>query len=414
MKLEWFIARRISGKSYNKGVSSTVVKIAVAAVALSVAVMIVSMSVIIGFKDEIMDKVVGFGSCINIVNRETGGNYETLPISSKQDFYPSIENEQGIKHIQRYVMKPAILKSGADILGVVIKGVGEEYDFKFFEENMLEGHPPTITSGEPKSDSMLISKRMADLLNLSLGDKVVAYFVQDPPRMRKYTVSGIYQTGLEDYDQIFCLTDMADIQKLNGWTDDQISGFEVMIDDFAQLDDMSSLVREFAGYQIAEDGSMLRVSNVKDNNRQLFDWITLTEMNVYVILGIMFFVAFVNMSTAMLIIIFERAPMIGIMKAVGSTNWLIRKIFIIQSVYITGRGVIIGNIVAVVLILLEQTFKLVALNPESYYVDHVPAEFQIWYFLAIDLGTLLVMSLMLVIPSLAISKMEPAKVVSFR
>ena len=158
---------------------------------------------------------------------------------------------------------------------------------------------------------------------------------------------------------------------------------------------------------------MLRVSNVKDNNRQLFDWITLTEMNVYVILGIMFFVAFVNMSTAMLIIIFERAPMIGIMKAVGSTNWLIRKIFIIQSVYITGRGVIIGNIVAAVLILLEQTFKLVALNPESYYVDHVPAEFQIWYFLAIDLGTLLVMSLMLVIPSLAISKMEPAKVVSF-
>lgn len=414
MKLEWFIARRISGKTYNKGVSSTVVKIAVAAVALSVAVMIVSMAVIIGFKDEIMDKVVGFGSCINIINRETGGNYETLPISAKQDFYPSIENEQGIKHIQRYLMKPAILKSGADILGVVIKGVGEEYDFKFFEDNMVEGHPPIIKSGTTKSDSMLISKRMADILNLSLGDKVVAYFVQDPPRMRKYTVSGIYQTGLEDYDKLFCFTDMADIQKLNGWNDDQISGFEVMVDDFDKLDEMSSLVREFAGYQIAEDGSMLRVSNVKDNNRQLFDWITLTEMNVYVILGIMFFVAFVNMSTAMLIIIFERAPMIGIMKAVGSTNWLIRKVFIIQSIYITGRGVIIGNIVAAVLILLEQTFKLVALNPESYYVDHVPAEFQFWYFLAIDLGTLLVMSLMLVIPSLAISKMEPAKVVSFR
>lgn len=413
MKLEWFIARRISGKTYNKGVSSTVVKIAVAAVALSVAVMIVSMSVIIGFKDEIMDKVVGFGSCVNIVNRETGGNYETMPISSEQDFYPSIENEPGINHIQRYVMKPAILKSGADILGVIIKGVGSEYDFSFFEENMVEGSAPKLVAGQ-KSDSMLISKRMADLLNLSVGDKLVSYFVQDPPRMRKYTVSGIYQTGLEDYDKMFCFTDMADIQKINGWNENQISGFEVMIDDFSKLEEMSSLVREYAGYQISDDGSMLRVTNVKDNNRQLFDWITLTEMNVYVILAIMFFVAFVNMSTAMLIIIFERAKMIGIMKAVGSTNWLIRKVFIIQSVYITGRGVIIGNIVAAVLILLEQYFHLVGLDPTSYYVDHVPAEFQLWYFIAIDLGTLLVMSLMLVLPSYAISKMEPAKVVNFR
>lgn len=413
MKLEWFIARRISGKSYNKGVSSTVVKIAVAAVALSVAVMIVSMSVIIGFKNEIMDKVVGFGSCVNIVNRETGGNYETMPISSEQDFFPSIENEQGINHIQRYVMKPAILKSGADILGVIIKGVGSEYDFKFFEDNMLEGCAPKIVAGQ-KTDSMLISKRMADLLNLKLGDKVVAYFVQDPPRMRKYTVSGIYQTGLEDYDKLFCFTDMTDIQKINGWNENQISGFEVMIDDFSKLEDMSSLVREYAGYQISEDGAMLRVTNVKDNNRQLFDWITLTEMNVYVILAIMFFVAFVNMSTAMLIIIFERAAMIGIMKAVGSSNWLIRKIFIIQSVHITSRGVVIGNIVAAVLILLEQYFHLVGLDPASYYVDHVPAEFQLWYFIAIDLGTLLVMSIMLVLPSMAISKMEPAKVVNFR
>lgn len=413
MKLEWFIARRISGKSYNKGVSSTVVKIAVAAVALSVAVMIVSMSVIIGFKNEIMDKVVGFGSCVNIVNRETGGNYETMPISSEQDFFPSIENEQGINHIQRYVMKPAILKSGADILGVIIKGVGSEYDFKFFEDNMVEGCAPKIIAGQ-KTDSMLISKRMADLLNLKLGDKVVAYFVQDPPRMRKYTVSGIYQTGLEDYDKLFCFTDMTDIQKINGWNENQISGFEVMIDDFSKLEEMSSLVREYAGYQISEDGAMLRVTNVKDNNRQLFDWITLTEMNVYVILAIMFFVAFVNMSTAMLIIIFERAAMIGIMKAVGSSNWLIRKIFIIQSVHITSRGVVIGNIVAAVLILLEQYFHLVGLDPASYYVDHVPAEFQLWYFIAIDLGTLLVMSIMLVLPSMAISKMEPAKVVNFR
>ena len=413
MKLEFFIARRIAGRSYNKGVSSTVVKIAVAAVALSVAVMVVSMSVIIGFKNDIMDKLVGFGACVNIVNRESGSNYETLPIDSNQDFYPSVETEEGIRHIQRYVVKPAILKSGADILGVVIKGVGKEYDWSFFNDNLLEGSTFSVTDGA-KSDSILVSKRMADLLNLSVGSKLVGYFVQDPPRMRKYTVCGIYQTGLEDYDKLFCFTDMTDIQKLNGWDSNQISGFEVMIDDFANLDEMTSLVREYAGYKIADDGSMLRVTNVKDNNRQLFDWITLTEMNVWVILGIMFFVAFVNMSTAMLMIIFERAAMIGIMKAVGSSNWLIRKVFIIQSIYITGRGVIIGNIVAALLILVEQFFHLVALDPSSYYVDHVPAEFHFWYFAAIDLATLLIMSIMLVIPSMAISRMEPAKVVNFR
>lgn len=406
------MARRLVGGSSSK-VSTSVVKIAIASVALSVAVMIVSMAVIIGFKNEIMDKVVGFGSCVNIVNRECSETLETLPISSKQDYFPSIESEDGISHIQRYAVKPAIFKSGSEIMGVVLKGVGEEYDWTFFRKNLVEGEIPQF-SDTLRNKQILVSKNMADMLNLKVGDNLIAYFVQNPPRMRKYVVSGIYSTGLEEYDKVFAMLDISDIQKLNVWQPDQITGFEVMINDFGRLDEMTELVREYAGYQISSDGSMMRVASVKENNRQLFDWITLSEMNVWVILGIMFFVAFVNMSTALLIIIFEKASMIGLMKAIGSTNWLIRKVFILQSLYILSKGILIGNIVALVIVLTEHYFKFLPLDASSYYVDHVPCDFQIGYFVAIDLATILIMSIMLVIPSFAISKMQPAKVMGFK
>ncbi len=406
------MAHRLVHGANNK-VSTSVVKIAIASVALSVAVMIVSMAVIIGFKNEIMDKVVGFGSCINIVNRESSANLETLPISSQQDFYPSIENENGISHIQRFVIKPAIFKAGQDISGVVLKGVGSEYDWSFFQRNLLEGN--VLTSDDTSSQrQILISKKMSDLLKLKVGDNLVAYFIQDPPRMRKYYISGIYSTGLEEYDKTFAMVDIRDLQKLNGWKEDQITGFEVMIDDFNRLDEMTELVRDFAGYKILDDGSMMKVASVKDNNHALFDWITLTEMNVWVILAIMFFVAFVNMSTALLIIIFEKASMIGLLKAIGSTNWLIRKIFILQSLYILLKGIIIGNIIALLIILAQHFGHLIPLDASSYYVDHVPCDLQFWYFVAIDFATILVMSVMLVIPSFAISKMQPAKVIGFK
>ena len=393
--------------------ANSVVKIAVAAVALSVAVMVVSMAVIIGFKNEIMEKVVGFGSTISIVNREAAANYETFPINGEQDFFPSIENENGIKHIQRYAVKPVILKSGTEICGVILKGVGKEYDWSFFEKNLVDGQV-FKTNDSVKNNNVLISKKLADMLNLKTGDNLAAYFIQNPPRMRKYVISGIYQTGLEEYDKLFCIIDLLDIQKLNNWQDGQVTGFEVMIDNFSNLDEMTSLVRSFAGYRIADDGSMLRVQNVKDTNRQLFDWLTLTEMNVWVVLCIMAFVALVNMSTAMLIIIFERTNTIGILKSVGAGNWLIRKIFILQSLYITGKGILIGNFIALAIIVVQKYTQLIGLDPASYYVDHVPVSLNFWYFVAIDAGTLILMTFLLVFPSYVISKMQPAKVVSFK
>jgi len=406
------MAKRLIGASNGK-ISSSVVKIAIISVALSVAVMIVSVAVIIGFKNQIMDKAVGFGSCVNIINRESGENLETLPIDSNQDFFPSIENEEGISHIQRYALKPAIFKAGGQILGAMLKGVAQEYDRSFFEKNLVSGEFPDF-SDSVASRRILISQKMADALNLKTGDSFAAYFVQQPMRMRKYVVSGIYSTGLEEYDKIFALVDMADIQKLNSWTKNQITGFEVMIADFSFLDEMTDLVREYAGYQILQDGSMMKVSSVKDNNRQLFDWITLTQMNVWVILFIMFFVSFVNMSTALLIIIFEKASMIGLLKAVGASNFLIRKIFVLKSLYILLKGIVIGNVIALILVLSEHYLHFIPLDASSYYVDYVPCDFKLWYFAAIDVSTLLIMSVLLIIPSFAVSVMQPAKVMGFK
>ena len=413
MKLEFFMASRLVRGVQKGGVASSVVKIAVVAVALSVCVMIVSIAVIVGFRNEIMDKVVGFGSCVNIINRESAANLESLPIDARQDFYPSITDEDGIRHIQRYALKPCIFKSGSDIMGVMLKGVGEEYDWSFFGNNIVNGHTldvPDTVSG----NRIVISKKMADILNLEVGGSMVAYFIQDPPRMRKYTIVGIYATGLEDCDKMFAMVDIGGIQKLNGWTADQITGFEVMVDDIAELDVMTEVVRGVAGYRIAEDGSMLRVSNVRENNRQLFDWITLTEMNVWVIIAIMVFVAFVNMSTALLIIIFEKASMIGLMKAIGARNWQIRKVFILQSLYILLKGLIIGNLIAFAIIALEHYTGIIALDAESYYVDHVPCALNFWHFAAVDLGTLVLMTIMMTLPSLAIGLMQPAKVMGFK
>ena len=405
------MAKRLISVSKGK-ITSSAVKIAVISVSLSVAVMLISMAVIIGFKNEIVNKAIGFSSAVNIVNRESAENLETKPISIEQDFYPLIENEKGITKIQPYIIKPAVFKSETQIMGVALKGISSVYDNSFFEKNMTSGvFEVNDTTGGKK---IVISKKMADLLNLHSGDNLIAYFIQNPLRMRKFIISGIYSTGLEEYDKLVAFVDMSELQKLNSWTDKQITGFEVMIDDFSHLDEMTELVRNYAGYKINEDGSMLKISSVKENNRQLFDWITLTEMNVWVILAIMFFVAFINMSTALLIIIFEKASMIGLMKAVGSTNWLIRKIFILQSLYILLRGIIIGDVIAMVVILLQHYFHLIPLDSSSYYVDYVPSEFQLWYFIAIDIATVLIMSIMLIIPSFAVSKMQPAKVIGFK
>ncbi|MBO7462356.1 MAG: ABC transporter permease [Bacteroidales bacterium] len=414
MKLELFMASRlVRGKENKKGVASSVVRIAVAAVALSVCVMIVSISVIVGFRNEIMDKVIGFGSCVNIINRESAANLESLPIDSNQEFYPSIEDEDGVRHIQRYALKPCIFKSGTDIMGVMLKGVGEEYDWSFFEKNLVAGHS-LAAQDTVSGNRIVVSKKMADMLNLEVGGSVIAYFIQDPPRMRKYNIVGIYSTGLEDCDKMFAMVDIAGVQKINGWNENQITGFEVMIDNIAELEMMTEVVRGVAGYKIAEDGSMLRVSNVHENNRQLFDWITLTEMNVWVIIAIMVFVAFVNMSTALLIIIFEKASMIGLMKAIGARNWQIRKVFILQSLYILMKGLIIGNLIAFALIALQHYTGIIALDADSYYVDHVPCTLNFWHFAVVDLGTLVLMTIMMTLPSLAIGLMQPAKVMGFK
>lgn len=411
MKLEFFLARGFLRN--NKGVSKSVVKIAVAAVALSVAVMICSVAVIIGFENEITEKVAGFGACINIVNRETGDNFETFPVDASQDFLDDISDIQGVKHIQKYALKPALIKSGSDFLGVMLKGIDSDYDWSFFNSSMIEGENFTVTDSSARNSKVVISKNIADALHLKSGDSFGAFFIQQPPKMRKYTVCGIYNTGLEEYDKVTVVCDIADIRKVNDWTENQITGFEILIDDFDDLDIVTQRVRDVAGYVIADDGSMLNVKNVKDNNQQLFDWLTLTEMNVWVILAIMFFVAFVNMSSATLIIIFKKASAIGDLKAQGARNSLVRRVFVIQSLYMSLKGIIYGNLVSFVLIFIQWKFQIISLDPSSYYVDHVPVSFNFLNFAIVDISTLIILALMLWIPALAVSRMQPAKVLQF-
>lgn len=375
--------------------------------------MILALSIINGFSNNISQKAEGFGSSISIINREFGQDNQTFPINSKQDFLVQLSQNQDIKNIQRYITKPAIIKNQKFLEGVIIKGVGKEYNWDFFNKNLTSGKIPTYDDST-KSNEILISKYMAKNLGVEVGGNIYAYYIDNPLRMRKYTVSGIYYTGLDEYDKHFIIADIIDLQKVNNWEKNLITGFEVLIKDFGKLEQMTELVTDFAGYTIQEDGSMLRVMSIKESNRQLFDWLKLTELNVWAVLIIMFFVAFINMSTTLLIIIFERANTIANFKAMGAKNFFIQKIFIIQAIIIAAKGILWGNIGAFVFIIIQKYFEIFKLNPENYYIDHVPVVLDFSHFLSIDICTIILLNFMLIIPSFAISKMQVAKMIGFK
>lgn len=415
MNTEFFIARTIAGNRDKNNVSGGIVKIAIIAIAVSIIVMIFSISIITGFKSEIWSKIIGFGSHITITNQDANESYETIPIKKNQKFYPKITEQKGIKHIQPFAIKAGIIKTETDIQGVILKGVGNDYDWSFFEQNIVDGSHFKVTEGE-KTNKVLISKYLSDLLKLKVNDFFFMYFIQKPPqqpRLRKYYISGIYNTGMEEFDKLFVIADIADVQKLNDWTNNQITGFEILIDDFNDLDQMNQLVQNKVGYGFQDDGSMLEISSIKENYSQIFDWLSLIDMNVQVILIIMIFVAFINMAVALLIIILENANMIGLLKALGTTNWSIQKIFLYHSFFIIGKGLLWGNIIGITLALIQKHTGIIALDPASYYVDKVPINLDILHLVMLNTGTIFVTLLLLIIPSLVISRIDPIKTIRF-
>ncbi len=412
LNFELFIAKRLVRKEYNKGISQSVVKIAKVSIALGLTVMILAVGIVTGFQSQIKEKVIGFGSHIIITKHDTNTSLESKPISKKQSFYPNLSRRDGIKHIQVFAQKAGIIKTDKEIQGIVVKGIGSDFDWSFFEKNIVAGSK-FVVSDSTKSNSIVISKLVADMLELSVGDKLIVYFVQDPPRMRKFTISGIYETSLEEFDKLIVLADIAHIQRLNNWSKDQISGFEVLVDNFEELEEKYEELYDEFGFRFLPDGSKLQISTIEQKNSHIFEWLELSNTNVWIILTLMVLVAGFNMISSLLIIILERTTTIGVLKSLGATNASIRTIFMNNAAYLIIRGLIWGNLLGIGLCLLQQHFGIIGLDPSSYYVAEVPINLRITDVLLLNFGVILVTLLMLLIPSAFVSKISPIRAIRF-
>lgn len=410
---ELFIARRlVSDQTGDNRISRPIIFIAILGIALGLAVMIVSTAIVTGFKNEIRGKIIGFGSHIQILNYDSNISYETVPVSGKQEFYDVLKNKPGIKNIQVFATKAGIIKTEEEIQGVVLKGIGSDFDWTFFRNNLTEGEIFQVTDSA-RTNKVMISKYIADLLKLKTGDSFIMYFIQDPPRMRKFTISGIYNTSLEEFDEIFVLADIGHIRKLNDWNDDQVSGFEISIENFNDLDYMTYEVMRTVGVNLDEEGARLITMNIVQKYPQIFDWLNLQDTNVWIILTLMLLVTGFNMVSSLLILILERTNMIGILKAIGSNNLSIRKIFLYQSAFLISKGLLWGNLIGIGLALIQQKTGLVKLDEASYYLATVPINLEISYILLLNTGTLLLTFLMLIIPSHLVTKITPVKAIRF-
>jgi len=407
LNTELFIARRIV-KAGQANFSGPIVRIAVASIALGLAVMIISVAIVTGFQKQVRNKVIGFGSHIRITKFDSNRSYEAKHISMNQEFYPSIEQNEGIKSIQVFALKAGIIKTKDQIQGVVFKGIGSDFNWSFFEDKIEEG-TKILINDTIKSNEILISRQLASLLKLKVGDDLRMYFIIEDelqPRGRKFTISGIYKTGLEEFDQLYVIGDIGHIQKLNQWTKDQVGGFEIFIDDFDELDMMQEKVYSLIGYD-------LNSFSIRDLHPEIFDWLELQDMNVIIILLLMLLVSGITMISTLLILILDRTYMIGVLKALGTRDSGIRKIFLYNAIYIIGRGLLWGNIFAIALCLLQYHFGIISLNQESYYVSVVPINLNILHIFIINLATLLICTLMLIIPSYIITKISPVKAIRF-
>lgn len=375
--------------------------------------MILSVSIVTGFKNEIRNKVIGFGSHIQIINYDSNISFETTPVRKDESLLSEILGIKGVKYVQVFATKPGIIKTENDIQGIVLKGIDSDFNWSFFEKNIIEG---SVFSGS-LTDSILtndvvISKSISSLLQLPVGSEFAMYFVQDPPRMRRFKVSGIYETGLGELDKLFVLCDIAHIQRLNQWDKDQVSGYEIQIDNFEKIDAISTEVFDLIGYGNSED-KWLRVITITEKYPQFFDWLGLLDLNVWIILALMLIVAGFNMVSGLLILILERTNMIGILKALGTENLSLRKVFLYLAAFLIAKGLLWGNLLGIGIGLLQKYTGLLKLDQTSYFISTVPVNLNIFHILLLNLGTMALTIIMLIIPSYVISKISPDKTIRF-
>ncbi len=410
MNFPLFIARKIyNDKGDKHQVSRPAIRIATIGVAIGLAVMIISVSVVLGFKHTIRDKVIGFGCHITVADFLALQEERPYPICIDDSMMTVLKGVKGVKHVQRYAMKQGILKTDTDFMGVMFKGVAEEYDTTFIHQNMVEGTIPKFSS-KASSNKILISRMTADKLKLKLGDKVFTYFIDNNDvRARKFSIAGIYQTNLTRFDKIICFCDLYTSVKLNGWEEGQVSGTELTVNDYNLLKETEDDVVRKVNRTTDKYGQTFSSSTVEQMNPQIFTWLDLLDLNVWIILALMICVAGITMISGLLIIILERTNMIGVMKALGARNRTIRHTFLWFAVFIIGRGMLWGNIVGIGLIALQHYTGIVSLDPSTYYVSTVPVEFNFLIILAINIATLVVSVLALIAPSYLISFIHPAK-----
>lgn len=384
------------------------VRVATVSIALGLVVMILSVAIVTGFRQEIEAKLVGYGSHLQIKNFDSNESYETTPISNQQPFLEELRRLDGVAHIQQFAIKGGIISTPTDNEGVLLRGVTSDFDWAFFNSSLVEGHTPTYSDTTTSNDA-IISSRLCRLLKLQLGDRLDVYFVQDPPRARKLTIVGIYDTQLQEVDERLVLCDMRHIQKINGWRSDQISGFEVRIDDIGRLDEMEEKLDELVMYTLREDDEMLRVESIKSTFYHLFSWLNLLDTNVWIILSLMLTVSGFNMISGLLIMVLEKASMIGVLKAIGMRGWQLQKVFIYRSAFIIVKGMLIGNVVGIGLALVQKYTKLVVLDPENYFVSFVPINLSPLAIVLLNVGSFVVILTALTIPSLVIATITPEK-----
>lgn len=404
MNLSYFIAKRISFKRTG-GFTGTIHRIAVASVAIGIAISIISFMILGGFQNEISDKVYGFTGHYQVMRFMSGNAFEESPTSYKSDFYQNHSQNSIIKHVQAFAHKPGLLKGEDEVEGVLMKGVGPDFDSVSFSRSIVKGRFITF-SDSAASNEIVLSTKVAHKLLLDVGDRVIMYYVQEPPRFRRLEIVGLYETFLENFDDKILIGDIQIIRNLSGWTDEQVGGFEVFVHNPAQLDSYEEDLYKSLDYD-------LKLVKVKDKYLEIFDWLLLLNNNVYVFLGLILFVAAFNMVSILFILIMERTQMIGILKALGTRNKLIRKIFVWNGIRIIGRGLLIGNAAALLLGWLQDSFRLIPLDPENYYMSFVPIFWNWPVFILMNVMVLVVTTLVLFIPAMLISKLQPIKAIRF-
>ncbi|MEQ8908432.1 MAG: FtsX-like permease family protein [Vicingaceae bacterium] len=404
MNFELYFAKKVIQGGKNS-FSKPIIRISILAISLGIAMMTLSLAIVEGFQQEIKRKVVGFGSHIQITDYQSKGSMESQAISKNRDFYPFLDTIPGINHIQVFALKGAILQANETNNGVIIKGIGSDFNWDFFDEYIKEGERLNISDSTDHPE-ILISEAISKTLNVKLGEDLLVYFAQQPARLRKLEITGIYNTGLGEMDERMVFMDIAHLQKINSWDENQVGGFEILIDDLDDLDALTETVYQQIDYDLS-------AQSIKDSRLDIFNWLELQDVNVIIIITLLLLVCGIDMISALLILILERTKMIGVLKALGAKNTSIRKIFLYNAAYLILAGLVIGNLLGLGVAIAQQELGFLKLPQEAYFIDTVPIKLNFSKLLLLNLGTLVVCLLMLLIPSNIVASIKPVKTLRF-